>query len=91
MPYLSHHANVRSQQRAISPMLVDLLLQFGTSESAGDGAAKVFFDKEGRRRLAAYAGPVAKLLNDHLDVYAIVGADMQIITVGHRLERMRRH
>ena len=89
--HMSNHAMVRSQQRAIPPMLIDLLIQFGTSESAGDGAAKVFFDKEGRRRLAAYAGPLAKVFNDHLDLYAVVNGDMQVITVGHRLERMRRH
>lgn len=88
--HMSNHAMVRGQQRAIPPMLVDLLIQFGHSESVGDGVTKVFFDKEGRRRLAAYAGPLAKLLNDHLDLYAVVGGD-KVITVGHRLERMRRH
>ena len=43
--HMSQHATVRSQQRAISQMQVDLLMQFGTSEPAGDGASRVFFDK----------------------------------------------
>ncbi len=88
---LTHHANTRSQQRAIPPMLVDLLLQFGKTESAGNGAEKLFFDKQSRRRIAAYAGSLATLLNEHLDVFAVVSDDMQVITVGHRIERIRSH
>lgn len=88
---LTRHAAARSQQRAIPPMMIDLLLQFGKSESAGAGAAKLFFDRQARRRVAAYAGPLASLLNDHLDLFAVVDQDMQVITIGHRLERIRRH
>ena len=85
------HASSRCQQRAISPMLIDLLLQFGSSEKAGSGACKIFFDKADRRRVKAYAGTFARLLDEHLDLYAVVGEDGQIITVGHRLERIQRH
>lgn len=88
---VTHHANTRSQQRAIPPMMIDLLLQFGKRESAGSGVAKLFFDKPARRRVAAYAGPLASLLDEHLDLYAVVGQDMQVITVGNRFERIRRH
>ncbi len=88
---LTNHANTRSQQRAIPPMMIDLLLQFGKSESAGNGTEKLFFDKQSRRRIAAYAGPLATLLNEHLDLYAVVSDDMQVITVGHRIERIRHH
>jgi len=87
---LSRHASERSQQRAIPEMMIDLLLQFGSSESAGSGISKVFFDKTSRRRVKAYAGPLAGLLEQHLDVYAVVSSDMKIITVGHRTERINR-
>jgi hypothetical protein len=87
---LSRHACERRQQRAIPEMMIDLLLQFGSSESAGSGASKMFFDKTSRRRVKAYAGPLASLLEDHLDVYAIVSTDMTVITVGHRTERIQR-
>ena len=84
---LSKHANSRCQQRAISPMMIDLLLQFGSREKAGDGASKVYFDKADRRQVKAYAGPfVARVLDEHLDLYAVVGDDDKIITVGHRLD-----
>ena len=88
---MSQHANLRSQQRAISPMLVDLLIQFGTSEPAGNGASKVFFDKAARRRVKSYAGPLAGLLNEHLDVYAVISSEDQVITAAHLTERIRRH
>lgn len=83
------HAACRLQQRGISQMVVDLLLQFGRSEPSGSGTSKFFFDKHSRRKVKAYAGSLAGMLEDHLDVYAVVGADTQVITVGHRLERIR--
>lgn len=87
----THHSQVRAQQRGIPPLMVDLLLQFGTSEPTGTGVAKIFFDKPSRKRVAAYAGALAPLLAEHFDVYAVVSTDMTVITVGHRLERIRRH
>lgn len=88
---VSKHASIRCQQRAIPPLLIDLLLQFGVSESAGDGASRLFFDKVSRRRVKAYAGTLAGMFEEHLDLYAVVGADNTIVTVAHRLERIRRN
>ena len=88
---VTKHAQARSQQRGIPPLVIDLLLQFGKSEPAGNGAAKMFFDAPARRRVAAYAGSLANRIDEHLDLYAVVSQDMQIITVGHRLERIHRH
>ncbi len=84
---ISRHAQVRSQQRAIPELMIDLLLQFGSCERAGAGVSKVFFDKTSRRRVKAYAGPLASLLEEHLDVYAVVSDDMTVITTGHRTMR----
>ena len=89
--HLTKHAQTRSQQRGIPPVMVDLLLQFGITESAGDGASKMFFNKAARRKVESYFGPLAPLINQHLDFYAVVGADDQVITIGRRLERIRRH
>lgn len=88
---MTNHAQVRCQQRAIPGLLIDLLLQFGASERAGNGTSKMFFNKAARRRVQAYAGSLAPLLDQHLDLYAVVAADSSVITVGHRLERIRRH
>lgn len=88
---MTQHASVRSQQRAIPPLLIDLLMQFGSSEKSGSGASKLFFDKADRRRLRAYAGPLARSLDEHLDLFAVVSEDGSVVTVGHRLERIKRH
>ncbi len=89
--FFSIHAQVRSQQRAIPEMMIDLLLQFGSRENAGQGTCKMFFDKVSRRRIKTYAGALASLLEEHMNLYAVVGQDMKIITVGHRIDRIRRH
>lgn len=89
--YQSQHAAVRCQQRNICQMVIDLLMEFGAAEPAGDGTTKFFFDKPARKRLAAYAGPLSDLLQEHLDVYAVVAADSKVVTAGHRYERIRRH
>lgn len=89
--HATHHATARIQQRGISPLVIDLLLQFGSSEPSGDGTSKFYFDKLARRKVKAYAGQLACFLDEHLDVYAVVGADTRLITVGHRHDRIRRH
>ena len=88
---MTQHANIRSQQRAIPPILIDLLLQFGACEPVGNGATKMFFDKAARKRVKAYAGSLSGLINEHLDVYAVVGSECQIITTAHLTERIIRH
>lgn len=87
---MTRHAAVRQQQRSIPQMVVDLLLDFGSSEPSGNGTSKFFFDKSAKKRLYSYAGPLANLLQEHLDVYAVV-SDRTVITVGHLYERIRRH
>lgn len=87
----TRHATSRMQQRGISKLVIDLLIEFGCSVPAGDGTSKLFFDKPARRKIKAYAGPLADVLDKHLNVYAVVGADTQVITVGHRYDRMHRH
>jgi hypothetical protein len=69
---MTKHAQVRSQQRGIPPMVQDLLMKFGTSIHLGGGCTKLFFDKRTRRKVQAYAGPIASFLNDHLDAYLVM-------------------
>lgn len=88
---LSKHAQTRAQQRAIPPMLIDLLIQFGSSERSGAGVSKMYFDKPSRKRVKAYAGILGTLLDEHLDVYAVVTDDLKVITTGHRTQRIRNY
>lgn len=71
--------------------MVDLLIQFGASDKSHDGTRKLFFDKTARRRVQSYAGPLARLLSEHLDVFAVVGKNDAVMTTGHFYERVRRH
>lgn len=87
----TRHTQIRQQQRGIPPLVVDLLLQFGASEKSHDGTRKLFFDKTARRRVQSYAGPLARLLGDHLDVFAVIGNNDAVVTTGHLYERVRRH
>lgn len=86
----THHAATRMQQRSISPLMVDLLLEFGSSQPAGDGTSKLFFDKRSRRKLQHYVGSMANRLEEQMNIYAVVGHDQRIITVGHRYKRILR-
>lgn len=88
MNLMTRHAQRRCQQRGLSPIVIDLLLKFGSSEPAGAGTTRVFIDKAARRRVQAYAGPLTSKLSEHLDVYAVLGADGRVITAAHRTERI---
>lgn len=89
---MTNHAIARIQQRCISPLILDLLLQFGTREPSGEGTYKLFFNKKARKHIRAYVGPMARAIDEHLDVYAVVSGDEgTVITAAHRLERIRRH
>lgn len=87
---MTKHARTRSQQRGIPPMAIDLLLQFGATVPLGGGATKVYLDKAARRKLHAYAGPLAASVYQHLNIYAVLGADSGLITVAHRCEPIHR-
>lgn len=87
---LSHHAQVRCQQRGIAPFIIDLLIQFGAREPAGDSAEKIFFDKRSRKYVMSYTGGRIKANDEGLNVFAIVNGT-QVITTGHRLKKINRH
>jgi len=85
---LSKHAETRSQQRAIPPVIVDWLMNFGTVEHDHAGAEIRYFDKRSRKRLASAVGEtVVKRLNDLLDAYLVTRGPL-VLTVGHRFKRV---
>lgn len=51
----------------------------------------MFFEKDARRKLRSYAGSLARSIEQHLDVYVVVGPVQMVITVAHRDERIRLH
>ena len=84
---LTKHAKVRQQQRGIPPIVIDLLVNYGTVDRSGKGAATHYFDKPSRRRLHAYIGQLAAVIEPYLDCYAVVSDNGDVITVAHRLKK----
>lgn len=88
---MTRHAQARSQQRGVPPLVIDLLLAYGNVARAGAGASTYYFDKPGRRKVLAYAGPLAAALTPYLDYYAVVADDQRVITVAPRLSKVHLH
>lgn len=83
LPRLTKHAQTRSQQRAVPPMVIDLLLRFGAPMRSGR-ADLYTLDKPSRRRMRHYLGDRCyQLLEEQLDCWAVVGDDGSIVSVGH--------
>ncbi len=87
---MTKHAQVRMSQRAIPPIAVSLLEEFG-SEMRHNGADILFMDKAAKRRLTkAFGGRRAlRMLEPVLDSYAVI-ADGKVITVAPKTKRFRR-
>lgn len=83
----SNHAQVRYQQRSVSPMIVDLLLEYGSRVHDGRGAEICYFDHKAKKRVQSYAGVLFNRLTEHLDAYVVVAGE-KIITVGTRYKRI---
>ncbi len=90
VPFLTRHAAARAQQRAIAPVVVDLLLDYATPVRAR-GADLYALDKEGRRRMRAQLGDATiGRLGRALDCYAVVSDVGSVITLARRCGRIRR-
>lgn len=81
---LTTHARVRMQQRGIPPVALDVLLEWGREAHDHRGCRIVRFDKRSRRRAARVLGDAYRRLERWLDVYAVVGPDDAVVTVGWR-------
>lgn len=87
----TEHAQERLQQRAVPPLIIDLLAQFGTAIRA-HGAERLVFDKAARRRLKRHLGGNRglRVVERWLGVYAVVSDDGHLITVAHQQRHHRR-
>lgn len=84
------HAAARLRQRALPPLVLDWLHQFGHEHHDGRGGVILHFDKPARRRLERAVGrePVRRM-KQWLNAYAVLGRDGALITAGHRFKRLR--
>jgi hypothetical protein len=82
------HAQTRSQQRSISPEVVDALLAYGELQRRS-GADVYYLTKRSRARAAAAMGAHYQRLERHLNSYLVLADDGAIVTVGHRYRRLK--
>ena len=88
---LSRHAAIRSQQRGIPPHAIDYLLDFGREHHDHHGAVILLLDRTATKRLARSAGLRGPQVDNLRGLYAVVGHNGQVKTVGHRTRRLPRH
>ncbi|MGE3424886.1 MAG: DUF4258 domain-containing protein [Dehalococcoidia bacterium] len=90
-PYLSPHAQVRMQQRAISAEALERLLDFGSVKHLARDKEIVFFDKKANKRLAKADKGVARGGAERpFKTYKVVGGNGVVVTVGHQYRRILR-
>ena len=89
---LTRHARQRMQQRGISRQAIDYVLTYGRVSHDHHGGRVIWLDKRCKARLGREEGEqVVRMLDKHLDAYAVMDADGVVMTVGHRYRRIRRH
>jgi hypothetical protein len=86
----SNHALTRSKQRCIPLEVVDFLYDYGEIVSNGSGCELVSIQNKICRKLALEKIQNSVSLNDkHLDCYVISSKDGCVITIGHKLKRIK--
>ena len=81
----TRHANERSTSRNISPMIAEIILEFGESKDAGDGARKYALTKLSMGKIRRHGGRgLAKAIDPYRNRNAYVVAKQgHIITVAY--------
>jgi hypothetical protein len=77
---MSDHAQRRAKDRSIPQAIIDAILDFGESRSAGQGAESYQLSRKGWKRFAAYLGHEAKHFERYRKVYVVVAPDGDVIT-----------
>lgn len=92
MFHISKHAAHRIQKRAIPPMVIDWLHNYGSKQYDVHGAVIRFFDRAAKARFSGAFGQQFPLdSKKYFSVYSVEDVSGQsIITVGYRDRRIRR-
>jgi len=89
---ITAHAKIRLQQRGISHDVLRYLVEFGQAVYDHKGARVLYLNKRSREHIRQAAGADGfKRLESAMNVYAVMGCDGNVVTVGHRTQRIGRH
>lgn len=86
---LTKHAKQRMQQRAIHPLMIELLYLYGR-EQHQNGSTMLFLDRRARKKARQALIDVRQRFDKLCDTY-LVEADSggTVITVGHRIKSIK--
>lgn len=91
MVHTTQHAQVRMQQRGVTKVALESLLDYGATAHDHHGAQIVYFDKKAKSRILKASGRQQyRALEKQLNAYAVLGSDGAVVTVGRRNRRIRR-
>ncbi len=86
---MTNHALERSQQRCIPPLIIHWLCQYGSRKRSNNGTILCYFDKKSVHLLTSDVGQiVVRRLSSLMNTYLVITGN-QIITVGHRFNRIK--
>lgn len=88
----TNHAQRRSQQRGVPPLIERWLDQYGEDEYDGHGGCRIYFSKRSVRQMERDFGraPIRKMA-EWLNVYKVESSrDGRIITIGRLYQHIRR-
>jgi len=86
---VSSHARMSMKRRGIPPQALETLFAYGRVEHASHGSRVVYFSSEGRAVLSKSAP--ANQIDRWVGMYAVLDPQNEVITVGYRTNRIRRH
>ncbi|ANI78163.1 DUF4258 domain-containing protein [Sphingobium sp. EP60837] len=77
---LSKHAALRSQQRSMSPDIIDAVIDFGEERHAGGGCFSYAFTDRTWRRFVAQMGADSRRLERARNAYVVVAENGHVVT-----------
>lgn len=88
---MSKHATRRLQQRAIHPLMVDLLYRYGRKQLQ-NGSTVLFLDSRARKKARRALEEVERRFEKLCDAYLVESNDDNtVITIGHCNKRLRNY
>ena len=88
---LTHHAEIRVQQRGVNRDVLDCLLAYGRHEPDHKGCRIVTFDCKSLDAMSrSEPKDIKTRASDSRNLYAVVDGNGVVITAGHRFRRVLR-
>ena len=87
----SEHAQIRSQQRGIPPLIANWLIDFGCYQHDGRGAIVRYFNKKTIKKIEHSVGrDVLRRLSEFTKCYLVQSAtDGSVISIGKRYKNQK--